>query len=176
MIRYVTVLVLSVFALGAWAQNSPPHQHDTVVDGAKNPELIPDSTALRLWLVTVSELPNATAQDRDRQRAHLSGLKLNELDNLQLVTLLADFKGQYLNLIERYNESAKAALAHHSQPDLKLFLQQRDDLVQTTKAAIALRLSREGTARIDARVKQQKKRIQLHTQVHTMTIGGSNEN
>ncbi len=176
MIRYVTMLVLSVFALGAWAQN-PQHQHpDTVVDGAKNPELIPDSTAYRLWLVTVSELPNATAQDRDRQRAHLAMLQLSALDNLQLFTLLAEFKSQYLAMIERYNESAKAALAHGGQPDLKLFLQQRDELVQSTKAAIALRLSREGTARIDARVKQQKKRIQLHTQVHTMTIGGSNEN
>src|SRR5713226_3421754 len=106
--RIILVAILTVFASACLAQN-PPHQHDTIVDGAKNPELIPDSTALRLWLVTVSELPNATAQDRDRQHAHLSSLRLNELDNLQLVTLLADFKSQYLNLIERYNESAKAA-------------------------------------------------------------------
>ncbi len=173
MIRYVAVLVLSVFALGTWAQTSSSHLHpDTVIDGAKNPELIPDSTALRLWLVTVSELPNATAQDRDRQRAHLSMLQLSELDNLQLVTLLANFKGQYLSLIDRYNESAKAALAHGGQPDLNLFLQQRDDLVQTTRAAIALRLSPESASRIDARVQEHKKHIQLHTQVHTMTVGG----
>jgi len=171
MIRYViSALGLFVFALGTWAQN-PPHQHaETVIDGAKNPELIPDSTALRLWLVTVSELPNATAQDSDRQRAHLAGLKLNELDHLQLTILLADFKGQYLNLIERYNESAKAALAHGGQPDPKLFLQQSDDLVQATKAAIALRLP-QCASRVDAQVQEQKNHIQLHSQVHTSTMG-----
>jgi hypothetical protein len=173
MTRCVTMLALFVFALGAWAQNSPPHQHAaTVIDGAKNPELIPDSTAYRLWLVTVSELPSATAQDSDRQRSHLASLELTELENLQLVTLLADFKGQYLTLIERYNESAKAALAHGVQPNLNLFLQQRDDLVQSTRAAIALRLSPESVSRIDAVVHEHKKHIQLHTQVHTMTIGG----
>lgn len=172
MSRYFTLLISFVFALGAWAQSSPSHQHaDTVVDGAKNPELIPDSTAYRLWLVTVSELPNATAQDRDRQRAHLANLQLTELENLQLVTVLADFKGQYLSLIERYNESARAALANGGQPDLKLFLQQRDDLVQTTRAAIALRLLPESVSRLDVHVQEHKKHIQLHTQVHTMPIG-----
>jgi hypothetical protein len=177
MIRNVTtVLVLFAFALGGWAQTSPPqHQHsDTVIDGAKNPELIPDSTALRLWLVTVSELPNATAQDRDRQSAHLAKLRLTELDNLQLVTLLADFKSQYLSLIDRYNESAKAALAHGVEPDLKLFLQQRDDLVQTTKAAMALRLSHETVTRIDAHVQEHKKNIQLHARDCSRSVPNTN--
>jgi len=172
MIRYFIVFVLSAFAVGAWAQNSQPHQHsETVIDGAKNPELIPDSTAYRLWLITVSALPNATQQDRDRQRAHLASLQLSALDNLQLITILAEFKSQYNSLIERYNESAKAALAKGGQPDMKLFLQQRDDLVQTTRAAITLRLP-ESASRVDARVQEHKKHIQLHTGVHTMTVGG----
>lgn len=167
MIRYVTLFVLSVFAVGAWAQTSPPHQHsETVIDGAKNPELIPDSTAHRLWFITVSQLPNATQQDRDRQRAHLASLQLSALDNLQLITILAEFKSQYNSLIERYNQSAKGG-----QPDMKLFLQQRDDLVQTARAAITLRLP-ESASRIDARVQEHKKHIQLHTGVHTMTVGG----
>jgi hypothetical protein len=39
MIRYITVLVLSMFAFGAWAQTSPPqHQHNVaapnLIDGA----------------------------------------------------------------------------------------------------------------------------------------------
>jgi len=174
MIRHVTVLVLSVFALAAWAQTPSPHLHpDTVIDGAKNPELIPDSTAYRVWLVMVSELPNAATQDRDRQRAHLASLGLTELDNLQLTTLLTDFKAQYVGLIARYNESAKAALAHGGQPDVNLLLQQRDDLVRMTRAAMALRISSESVSRIDARVQEHKKHIQLHTQVHTMTTGGA---
>jgi len=79
MIRCVTLLVLSVFALGTWAQTSTSqHQHpnENVVDGAKNPELIPDSTAYRLWLVTVSLPPNATEKERTFQQAHLKKLHL----------------------------------------------------------------------------------------------------
>lgn len=173
MIRYVTAFVLSVFAVGAWAQtSSPQHNHsETVIDGAKNPELIPDSTAYRMWLITVSELPNASTENRDRQRAHLAGLNLSTLDNLQLITILAEFKSQYNSLIERYNESAKAALANGIQPDQKLLLQQRDDLVQMTKSAIGLSLSPESVVRIDGRVQEHKKHIQLHTQVHTILVG-----
>lgn len=55
-------LILSMLALGAWAQTSPPqhiHPNVTVVDGAIRPELIPDSTAYRLWLITVSLPPKA---------------------------------------------------------------------------------------------------------------------
>src|SRR5271170_1678306 len=136
MIRYVTLLVLSVFAFGAWAQTSPPqHQHPnvTVVDGAKNPELIPDSTAYRVWLVTVSLPPNAAERERTFQQAHLKKLQLTSTDSLTLLSVLEDFKSKYLSLIASYNESAKAALLHGGQADQKSFLQQRDDLVASTR-------------------------------------------
>lgn len=168
MIRYVPVLVLSVFALGAWAQTSPPqHQHPnvnvTVIDGAKNPELISDSTAYRVWLVMVSLPPNSTEKQRAFQQAHLNKLQLTSTDNLALLSVLEDFKTQYLGLIARYNESAKAALLNGGQADQKSFLQQRDDLVSSTRDAIAQRLTQDGTSRIDAHVQGEKSHIQLHT-------------
>ena len=169
MIRYVTLFVLSVFAFGAWAQTSPPqHQHQataaTVVDGDKNPELIPDSTAYRLWLVTVSPSPNATEKQRMFQQAHLSKLQLTSTaDSVQLTAILTEFKSQYLSMIARYNESAKA---HGNRADQKLFLQQLDDLVSSTRAAIAQRLTLEGAASIDAHVQGEKSRI------HFQTTGG----
>ena len=166
MIRYIIVLVLSVFALGAWAQTSPPqHQHQataaTVVDGAKNPELIPDSTAYRLWLVTVSPSPNATEKERTVRQAHLNRLQLTSTaDSVQLTAILTEFKSQYLSMIARYNESAKAA---GSRADQKLFLQQLDDLVSTTRTAIAQRLTLEGAASINAHVRGEKSHIHLQT-------------
>lgn len=165
--KIITItLFLSVFALGAWAQTSPPqhiHPDVTVVDGAKNPELIPDSTAYRLWLVTVSVPPNATEKDRTFQQAHLKKLQLTDADNLELRSVLTEFKSQYLSLIGRYNESAKAALLHGGQADEKSFLQQRDDLVSSTRDAIAQRLTHEGAARIDTHVQGEKSHIQFHT-------------
>ncbi len=168
MIRYVTTVpVLFVFALGASAQTSALQHHHpdvTVVDGAKNPELIPDSTAYRLWLVTVSLPPNSTAQERTFQQAHLRKLQLTSgIDSLQFLTILTEFKSQYLSMIARYNESARATLAQGGIPDQKLFLQQRDGLVSATRAAITQRLSPEGAARIHAHVQEEKSHIHVQT-------------
>ncbi len=75
MIRYVSLalLVLSVFALGTLAQNPVPHQHPmsppNLIDGSKNPELVPDSTAYRLYLISVSIPANSTELDRVAQHA-----------------------------------------------------------------------------------------------------------
>jgi len=162
------MIVLPVFALGTWAQTSPPkHQHldvpVTVVDGAKNPELIPDSTAYRVWLVTVSLPSNATDKERAFQQAHLRKLQLSGADYSTLLSVLSDFKDQYLTLIASFNESAKAALLHGSQPDQQSFLQLRDDLVSSTRASIAQRLSPDGAARVEAHVQGEKSHIQLHT-------------
>lgn len=158
------VLVLSIVAGGSRAQNSPPqHQHaaPNIIDGAVHPELIPDSTVWRLWLALVSLSPNATEKERTFQQAHLATLQLTNADSVQLNTILTEFKGQYLALIARYNESAKAALLQGGQPDRKLFLQQRDDLVLSTRAAIAQQLTPHAATRINAHVQEQKTHIRL---------------
>lgn len=170
MVRLTTGLIVLVlaFAVGTWAQ-APPHQHPqldpsqiTIVDGSKNPELIPDSTAYRLYLVSVSELPNATAESRARQNSHLRLIGLGDGDLQTLVTILAEFKSQYLALIDRYNQSATAALAKGLQPDQKTFLQQRDDLVQSTRDAIKRTLTTDAVTRFDAHVQQEKKQMRVH--------------
>ena len=54
-------------------QINQAHVHSSqpadVIDGAKQPELIPDAVAYRLYFVTVSETPNAS---REAQHASLS--------------------------------------------------------------------------------------------------------
>ena len=147
-----------MFALGTWAQ-TPQHQHPPidVIDGEKNPELIPDTTAFRLWLVTVSLVPNATAQDREFQEAHLATLRLTPLDHLALLPILTDFKIQYLNLIARFNDAAQKGVQN-----TKLFQAQTDDLVQSTRATIARQLSAVGAANIEGYVQGEKRKIKLH--------------
>lgn len=166
--RYLsTVLVLSVFAFSGWAQ-SPPHQHAfdpsqiTVVDGSKNPELIPDSTIYRLFLLAVSTGSYPTEQEQARQDAHLTDIGLSGADRLQAVMILTNFKLQYQSLIKRYNESAVAALAQNSQPDERTFLQQRDDLVQATRDALKRTLSAPAMTRFDAHVQGERKHVRLH--------------
>lgn len=148
--------------MGAIFSTATSPSNVAVVDGAKNPELIPDSTAYRLWLVTVSVPTNATDKQRTFQRAHLNRVHLAAADNAQLVSLPTDFKNQYQRLISQYNESAKAALLGGKQADQQSFLQARDDLVSRTRAAITRGLAPESAALIDAHVQREKAHMQLH--------------
>src|SRR5436309_14200292 len=74
-----------------------------VVDGAIHPELIPDRVAYRLYLVTVSEMPNASPEAKNRQLSYLAnaGLKNNGLQ--WTIEILQDFKMKYTELINQYN-------------------------------------------------------------------------
>ena len=74
--------LLLAFEVGAFAQMLPPDinmsdMHSApsapVIDGAKNPELIPDSTAYRLFFVTTADSATATDAEKVRHRAHLGG-------------------------------------------------------------------------------------------------------
>jgi hypothetical protein len=167
MVRYAILFASFIFAVGTSAQNSPPqHQHANVlvIDGAKTPELIPDATAYRLWLVAVSTLPNATEQETKIQQAHLEKLQLkSSSDSLSLQTILSEFKTQYVSLINRYNESATAALAQGMQPDEASFLRERDDLVSATRSAIDSRLSPRAVTLVHTHIQDEKKHMQLHT-------------
>ena len=154
----ITLLSILVFAVGSSAQSPPAHKHlpITVIDGEKNPELIPDATAFRMWLVSVSLPPNATEREREFQKAHLTMLRLTERDRLALLPILTDFKTQYLNLIARFNEAAQKGVQ-----DAKLFQAQSDELAQSTRAAIARQLSAVGAANVEGHVQGEKKRIRL---------------
>jgi hypothetical protein len=171
MIRYVLAVCCCVLVCGfssqAQSQNSTAHQLAQVavikVDGAEHPELIPDSTAYRLYLLAVSELPNASQEERSRQDAHLGMLNISARDHLAIIGALAEFKSAYVALVSRYNKSAEAALAAGMQPDEKTFLLQRDDLVQTTRNAIKRLLTTEGMVRFDAHVQGEKNRMSIHS-------------
>lgn len=168
MIRYVTLFVVSVFAVGTWAQSPQHHAIDpsqvTVVDGSKNPELIPDSTAYRLWLLTVSLPPNATDADRTLQQAHLSKLRLlADADRLALLSVLTEFKSKYLALVGNFNEAETAALLKGNHADKASFLRQREALVSDTRITIKQLLTPDGADRVDAHVKGEKQHMQIHT-------------
>jgi len=158
MARYLTVLVLSVFALGAWAQNPVPHQHSVapanLIDGSENPELVPDSIAYRLYLLNVSIPANPTEEDRKIQSAHLAKAGVNVRDLQPVLAALAVFRSQYDAWLSRYNA---AATAQGEKFDPTPFLQQREDIVQFTRDALQRSLSAQGMLRLDTRVRAEKK-------------------
>ncbi len=162
----VVLMVVLLFAFTAQAQTQAPvHQHpaDNVVDGSQTPDAIPDSVAYRLWLITVSPAPDATEKQRAFHKAHLKKLPLNLVDGLTLDLILSDFKRDYLDLIAKHNKQQRDQLAHGvlTVDDAK-FLQQRDDLVSSTRVAIQQKLSLDGAVAVDGHVKNEKIHMQLH--------------
>lgn len=163
-IKLLFVVVFSVFF--SWITVAQQHQHvvaaTTIIDGSQHPEQIPDSAAFRMWFLTVSVLPNATEKNVKIQNAHLAKLQLaNETDRVALQGTVNDFRSQYVALIEQYNTTAKTTAANGNRQDLTSFLQQRDDLVDATRAALGLRLSAQSVASVNAAVQAHKKFVRL---------------
>lgn len=165
MIRYVpVVLAVSVLAAGAWAQNSPPqHQHapPNVIDGAIHSELIQDSVAYRLYLVSVSTGQNPTQAEQQRQRAHVRRTGLADTDQQTFIDVLSDFRSKYDTLVNEYNESAKAAAARNETTDVHTLLKKLDALVQSTRDTISVRLSSQGAAKLHLFVMSEKKNMKV---------------
>ncbi len=157
-IRYLTILILSMLAFSnSWAQ-SPSHDHppspDNLIDGGKNPELIPDSVAYRLYLLTVYIPANSTEQERRTQLAHLRRVPLHD-DDLQLpLTILAQFRSQFEAWRNRFDAAARV---QGPQFDATPFLQEREDIVRTTRNLIGKSLSVDAVILLDSHIKSEKK-------------------
>jgi len=153
-----------MFALGAWAQASPAqHQHvaPRLIDGAVHPELIPDSTAYRLYLAAVSTAPNPTEAEQKRQTVNVMKTGLSDTDQQLFISILADFRAKYDALLAAYNDSAKAASAHNETVDIHPLLTKLDGLVQSTRDAINARLSSQGAMRLNSFVLAEKKNMKV---------------
>jgi hypothetical protein len=130
-----------------------------LIDGSAHPELIPDSVAYRLYLVAVSTGLNATEAEQKHQRAQLMHTGLEDADQRMLLTILSDFRAKYNTLVTEYNESARAALARNETTDVRGLLKKIDDLVQSTRDTISVRLSTEASAKLHAFVVSEKKNM-----------------
>jgi hypothetical protein len=157
MIRYVTALVLSVFALGAWAQTSPPqHQHPNAqpppntIDGAKYPELIPDKTAYRLYFVSVAESKHSDF--------YFQTLGLTPKEVLSASNALTSFKTQYDALVAEYNDTESTKSGNNA--GTAAFIAKRDALVDSTRAAFAKVLSSSRMTALDSHVQSEKRHMQ----------------
>jgi hypothetical protein len=165
-IRYLaTIVAVLVCALASAAQtNTPPtHQHNAtpVVDGATNPDGIPDAVAYRLCMVAFSVSQTPTETERNRQNAQLAHIGLGKGDQQALAGIIADFKAKHDALIAEYNAMATAAAAHNETTDGAILMAKLDDLVQTTRNTIATQLSAQGVSRLRSFVVGEKKSMKV---------------
>jgi hypothetical protein len=134
-----------------------------VIDGATNPELIPDSVAYRLYFSVVALAPNAPASQTQAQAAHLRGIGLGDQDKTTLVTALATFATQHAALIKSYNDGVATAQTLGLSPaaNYAAFTVQQDALVQATRSGLGLAITPEGLARLQAHIQSEKRRMQI---------------
>ena len=146
-------------------QINQAHVHSSqpadVIDGAKQPELIPDAVAYRLYFVTVSETPNASREAQQRQLAYLSKVGLKDNDLQWTISILENFKTKYNDLVAEYNKSAVAAEKEGGTPDYQTFAFHRDELVRVTREDLRSFLTADGIASLDAHVSNEKRHMKV---------------
>lgn len=160
--KLLFLVPLLVLPLMATAQ-TVSHQHATtpgnMIDGAKNPELIPDLTAWRLWLLSV------TANDNDGTPAHATErhhalLRSVGIGNDELVLAdeaLAHFRADYQALIDNYNKQVGAG-ENPSQAQLRA---QRDALIQATQTSLLGALSPHTVGVLKVAISHEKRNMKV---------------
>lgn len=160
--RPTLAIAIWILCATVWAQHvheSTTGNTPSVINGRQHPELIPDSTAYRLVLLTVSEMPNPTEDQKARQRAFLAAIPLSDGDLQAIIPVLTDFKVEYTDLVKRYNKSVETANESGVTPDLATFLRERDLLVESTRYTLSSALSSGGMDRFHAHVQREKTKM-----------------
>ncbi len=126
-----------------------------MVDGAAHPELISDSTAYRLFFLTVGQV-----SDSGHQHALLQAAGLGDEDIQSAIQVIAKFTIAYQSMISTHNQkmaSTNAASAETNTAALKALLKERDASVLATRASLASSISSQGMSNFDAYIQGEKR-------------------
>ena len=142
------------------AQTTHSHPKPTVIDGRNTPELIPDSTAYRLFFIAVTPKDD-TSEEFTKEDIHLAGIGLGFSDTVAVKNILDDFRKQYDNMVNEYN----GGLRQHpgTQADYDSFSAQVEALVTKTLKKIEATVSEDGANQFHAHIQHEKKGMQLVT-------------
>jgi hypothetical protein len=113
-----------------------------IVDGSKNPELIPDALAWRHFLTALATHEQPTAQEQLRQQAQFAPLALAKSDAQQIAGLLGKLTTQ-LEAIEEARENSDGANS-----TLAALKAQEDAVIANTIAAVKAAVSSDGLSRL----------------------------
>jgi len=139
------------------AQPDPPG----TIDGAKNPELIPDDVAYRMVLLGIAEPENATDAQKARFQAKIASAGLNGDDTQALLGILGTFQSQ----LDALNAHTNLILASDpiplaGTPDYQKLVdlgKKREPVFTQAMSALPARLSADGAAKLLAYVQNQKR-------------------
>jgi hypothetical protein len=134
--RTLVVLAMCVVPPALLAQASLSNQSlpPGFVDGAKNPELIPDYASYRLMLIHLASLTSIDPQTAARQSAAYSQIGLSPTDTVILQTQVSGFKVVYSQWQTEAGRSPSVAADEHVKTMVLAF---RDSILKglTTEGA-----------------------------------------
>jgi hypothetical protein len=145
----------------AAAAPAPQPDPPGTIDGARNPELIPDEEAYEAVFLALAEHENATDAEKARFHAKIAAAGLSNDDEQALFTVLAAFRKQ----MEGVRAEASAIMARDPFPhpdsvdykELQNLTKQYKAVFAEAMSAVPARLSGDGVAKLEAYVKGQKR-------------------
>jgi hypothetical protein len=124
------------------------------INGALTPQLIPDSTAYRMFFLAIAEPANAKPDRLARQQAMLSRLRLSPSDLAAIFSTLANFHSQAQALGLTAGATSVAAGTNPA-----VYNAQCDSVVDAAHEALRSSLSVAGFARLEAYVQSEKRHM-----------------
>lgn len=135
---------------------------NNVIDGAEHPELIPDLTAYRLWLLAVSaDVQDKPDKSETARKAHLRAAHIADADISTADAILVQFRSDYSRLVANYNASRAAG----QQPSLDFFVTQRDLLVQQTAGSLQSKLGSDSFSNLQGHMQAEKAHMKIAKEV-----------
>jgi len=133
-----------------------------IIDGAKTPNLIPDLTAWRLWMLSVTSEDNTRPElSEARRQAFLRMAGIPDIEIPIAEQALAQFRKDYGVLVDNYNKRLNAG----ENPSLSQFRAQRDALVQAIQNSLSGKLETTTVGKLKTHIESQKARMKVAREV-----------
>ena len=165
--RGVRALVCFVFMV---AILNAQHHHEMVtsgsiaalpgsIDGSKNPELIPDSTAYRIYFGALT-----VDSDQKRQMAMIEAAHLSAADSQAVLSAAGRFSSMHQLFVNEANAAASTATRTGMLLPVTQLLSERENLGLSVMAMLQASLSARGLTQFRAFVQSKKKNIVLFSE------------
>jgi hypothetical protein len=149
-------------------QEVTPHEHTAnpanIIDGSIHPEMIQDQEAFRLFFLAAATGTNPLPEEKERQRAVLAPVRLSDDELAISSAVLANYKEQYEEAVQKYNDAVASARSPEQLPDGKQLVAALDALAMAAKAKLESSISSESNLRLYGYVKSEKSKMQVSAQ------------
>ena len=161
------LIVVGMCAAVSYTSTTRPHRlHHmqeslpVAVDGASDPNSIPDALAYSHFILATAERSDATPERRMRRDAYLRAAGLSREDRASYVRALEGVAEQ----LQALSEQASAVAAKSGSPTVLASLRtQRSSLLELSRSRVINALSHEGGERLEAHIRERvKKRIVVY--------------